>query len=265
MTPTLLAVLAHPDDESLGLGGTLARYAAEGVRVHLVSATRGERGRFFDNEDRPSDAEVGRVREAELRCAADTLGIRGLTFLDYVDGRLDRADPEEAVDRIVEQILRVGPQVVVTFDPFGVYGHPDHVAVAQWTAAAVLSAASAERPGPRHQVHKLYYSVLESGRYELLRTHFRALRTRVDGEERTVVPWPAWSVSARISSEEHWETVWTAVRCHRTQMAIFGQLEELTEADHRSMWGSQSFYRVLSLVNGGRKVETDLFAGLRRP
>ncbi|MFW6079687.1 MAG: PIG-L deacetylase family protein, partial [Gemmatimonadota bacterium] len=137
----LMAVTAHPDDESLGMGGTLARYAAEGVETYLVAATRGERGRFYSPERKPGPDVVGRVREDELRAAARELGMREVRFLDYVDGELDRADPAEAIARIVGHLRRVRPQVVVTFDPFGAYGHPDHIAICQFTTAAVVAAA----------------------------------------------------------------------------------------------------------------------------
>src|SRR5688572_32677364 len=139
---TLMGVLAHPDDESLGMGGVLARYAAEGVATHLVTATRGERGRFFDDANRPDGAEVGRVREAELRAAAQALGVREVRLLGYHDGDLHRAEPREAVRRVAAELRRVRPQVVVTFDPFGAYGHPDHVAICQITSAAIVAAAS---------------------------------------------------------------------------------------------------------------------------
>lgn len=136
-----MAVLAHPDDETLGVGGILAYYAARGVSTHVVSATRGERGPYFTNENRHSDAEVGRVREEELRAAARELGVRDVAFLDYIDGALDRADPREAIARIAGHLRRVRPQVVVTFDPFGGYGHPDHIAISQFTTTAVCVAA----------------------------------------------------------------------------------------------------------------------------
>src|SRR5215216_5868059 len=108
----LMMVLAHPDDESLGVGGSLAHYAGQGVETYVVTATRGERGRFFDNTNRPSDEEVGRVREQELRTAARELGVRHVTFLDYRDKELDSADPAEAIARIVTQLRRVKPDVV---------------------------------------------------------------------------------------------------------------------------------------------------------
>jgi LmbE family N-acetylglucosaminyl deacetylase len=262
----LMAVLAHPDDESLGVGGTLAKYAAAGVEVSLVTATRGERGRHFTNENRPSDEEVGRVREGELRAAARELGIRDVTLLGYLDGELDRADPAEAVGRIVAHLRRVRPQVVVTFDPFGAYGHPDHVAICQLTTAAVLAAADPEYSADAaasHRVTKLYYFVTDQPRWNVYQSAFRRLVSRVDGEDRLAIAWPGWAVTARIDTREQQEVVWGAVQCHRTQLAIYAGLAELSDEEHTALWGSQTFYRALSLVNGGRETENDLFAGIQ--
>ena len=106
-----MAVLAHPDDESLGVGGTLAKYAAEGVDVFLVTATRGDGGRFHGHrggDDRASRPQaLGNIREAELRAAATVLGVREVSLLDYHDQHLDRADPREAVGRIATQLQKV--------------------------------------------------------------------------------------------------------------------------------------------------------------
>src|SRR4051812_22419489 len=157
----LLAVLAHPDDESLGFGGTLARYAAEGVETYLVTATRGERGRFGTLGKRGDPVEVGRVRETELRAAATVLGIREVSILKYPDGSVDQVEPTTAVRAIVGHIRRIQPDVVVTFGPEGAYGHPDHIAISQFTAAAIICAAdcgyrtddgSEEVPRPPHRV-----------------------------------------------------------------------------------------------------------------
>src|SRR6478735_5446176 len=95
----LMAVLAHPDDESLGFGGTLAKYAAEGIETFLVTATRGEAGRFHghpqDDPRHPGPAALGELRERELRAAAAVLGVREVALLDHRDSELDRADPAE--------------------------------------------------------------------------------------------------------------------------------------------------------------------------
>ena len=262
----LLAVLAHPDDECLGNGGAIAHYGAQGVGTYLVCATRGERGRYFDPAlPRPSDDEVGRVREAELRAAAEVLGIREVAFLDYTDGSLDRVDAAEAIGRIVRHVRRIRPDVVITFDPFGAYGHPDHVAICQFTTAACALAGHAghedgERP---HQVRKLYYKSETPESWELYQKAFKRLTSTVDGFERSAVAWPTWSTTARLDTRAQVATVWRAIQCHQTQIAIYAGLRDLTDADHERLWGRQCYYRAYSTVNGGRAVEDDLFEGLR--
>jgi LmbE family N-acetylglucosaminyl deacetylase len=261
----MIAILAHPDDESLGVGGTLARYAAEGVHTSLITATRGERGRYFSNDDRPDDREVGRVREQELRAAAAELGVRELILLDYQDGRLDLAEQTRAIAVIAGHIRRLRPHVVITFDPFGAYGHPDHIAICQLATAATVAAASADsgEGGAPHAVAKLYYFVMDDERWAAYQAAFRTLGTTVNGVERRAVGWPGWSISATIDTRNQWETVWRAVCCHRTQLAIYDALGDLEPEHHRALWGSQTFYRVFSRVHVGREHETDLFTGLR--
>jgi LmbE family N-acetylglucosaminyl deacetylase len=261
----LMTVLAHPDDESLGVGGSLAYYAAQGVETHVVTATRGERGRFYDQTARPSNEEVGRVRERELRAAAAQLGAREVVLLGYGDQELDAAQPSEAVGRIVAQVRRIRPHVVVTFSPDGAYGHPDHIAISQLASGAMVAAAD---PGflpdsPPHRVSKFYYLGWPARLWDLYQRAFKKLTSTVDGVERQVNPWPEWMLTTRVDARAHWQTVWSAVQKHETQMAVYKKLGELTPEQHASLWGDQFFYRVFSLVNGGRRVETDLFEGLR--
>jgi hypothetical protein len=85
----------------------------------------------------------------------------------------------------------------------------------------------------------------------------------VDGQERAAVAWPDWAVSATIDTRGHWQTVWNAVQCHATQLAVYAGLAELSPEQHEALWGSETLYRVLSVVNGGRARETDLFEGVR--
>lgn len=254
----LMAILAHPDDESLGLGGALAKYAAEGIETYVVCGTRGERGRFGDAEVRPAPEEVGRVREAELRAAAGELGVKEVHFLNYIDKDLDQADPDEVIARIVGHLRRIKPQVVLTFNPEGGYGHPDHIAISQFATAATIAAADYE-----YRTSKLYYMVWPEDKWAGYQEAFRDLKTLVDGVERRAAPWPDWAITTRIDTTEYWPQVWRAVQCHKTQLTIYSKLGHLTEEHHRSLWGSQEFYRAFSLVNGGRKLETDLFEGLR--
>jgi LmbE family N-acetylglucosaminyl deacetylase len=158
---TLLAVFAHPDDESFGPGGTLARYAAEGVAVHLICATRGEAG---ERDGAPQDEDLALHRERELRCAADALGLAAVHMLDYRDSgmagspanrhprALAQANPEDVAEKVAHLMRALRPAVVITFDPFGGYGHPDHIAMHRATVSAIELLRPAARPA------KLYYT-----------------------------------------------------------------------------------------------------------
>jgi LmbE family N-acetylglucosaminyl deacetylase len=254
----LMCVLAHPDDESLGTGGTLAKYAAEGVHTYLVTATRGERGRFGNGGERPSDEVVGQTREAELHAAAKELGLRDVTILGYPDGALDSIDPAMAQAAIESHLRRVKPHVVVTFGPDGLYGHPDHIAICQLTTAAALRAADRE-----YAVSKLYYIAWGAKAWAAYQAALKKLTSTVDGVERQAVPFPDWAITTRIDTNAVWPIVLRAVQCHRTQMSTYKNLEALPTEHDRVLWGRQEFYRAFSLVNGGRRREDDLFEGLR--
>jgi LmbE family N-acetylglucosaminyl deacetylase len=266
----LACILAHPDDETLGFGGALSRYSAEGVETYVVTATRGQAGRYKDNSDHPGPEALGRIREQELRDAARLLGVREVQFLDYHDGQLDTVDVREAIAKIVAHLRRIRPHVVATFAPDGGYGHPDHIAISQLAAAAILRAAdagytapSAGDPGAPHAVSKLYYMAWSHATWDAYQAAFKKLISRVDGVERQAAPWPDWEITTVVDTSDHWRTVWKAVQCHVSQMTIYGPLANLSEAHHRQLWGKQELYRAMSLVNGGRRQETDLFEGLR--
>jgi LmbE family N-acetylglucosaminyl deacetylase len=258
----LLAVLAHPDDESLGFGGCLAKYAAEGIETAVVTATRGDAGRFRgvkegEGPGHPGREALARIREGELRAAAAVLGIRDLTLLGYPDGALDQVDPIEAVGRIAQEIRRLRPHVVVSFGPEGAYGHPDHIAISQFAGAAIVAAA------PAHAVSKFYYMAMPEAAMAAYQAAFKKLVALVDGVERQANPWPEWAVTTVVDTRAQWETVWKAVACHDSQIAAYQRLRELGPEHHEALWGRQHFYRVFSTVNGGRRRETDLFEGLR--
>jgi LmbE family N-acetylglucosaminyl deacetylase len=247
------------------MGGVLARCAQEGIDTYVLTATRGQRGRFFDNANRPDDDAVGRVREEELRCAVRELGVRELTLLDYRDGSLDRVDHAEATAAIAAHLRRIRPQVVLTFDQYGAYGHPDHIAICQLATAACIVAADPgfDAGGAPHRIAKLYYMVHDQAKWDAYQSAFKKLVSTVDGVERMATAWPGWAITTRIDTRRQWPVVWRAVQCHRTQNAIYANLANLSEAEHEAIWGTQAYYRVFSTVNGGREPETDLFAGLR--
>jgi LmbE family N-acetylglucosaminyl deacetylase len=260
-----MCVLAHPDDESLATGGVLAQCAAQGVETYLLTATRGERGRYGDGSVWPGPDVVGRTREAELAAAAAELGLREVAVLGYPDGGLDRVDHEEATAIIAGHLRRVRPHVVITFGPEGAYGHTDHIAISQLTAAAIPCAAdpSYDVPGEPHRVSKFYFIAWSPEKWGAYEAALKALVFKVDGQERRVTPWPSWALTTVVDTSQVWPTAWRAVSCHKTQMSIYARLGELPAEHHRALWGTQEFYRVFSCVNGGRARETDLFEGLR--
>src|SRR5512137_2723353 len=176
----ILSVLAHPDDESFGMGGTLALYATRGAAVHLVCATRGEVGEV-DPEHLRDYASIGELRETELRCASGHLGLAGVHFLDYRDSGMPgspdnqhpqalAAQPLEQVAACVAQYIRkIRPQVVLTFDPIGGYYHPDHVAMHKATVRAFALAGDpsfvVEQNGirsslPSYSPQKMYFHTI---------------------------------------------------------------------------------------------------------
>jgi len=270
----LMAVLAHPDDESLGVGGTLAKYASEGVDVFLLTATRGDGGRYHGHrpgdDQHPGAVALANIREKELRAAAAVLGVRDVSVLDYRDQHLDRASPREVVAGVAGHLRRVRPDVVVTFGPDGAYGHPDHIAISQFTTAAIVAAADpafvcggGEAAGRTHSVSKLYYIAWPASTWAAYETALKKLTSTVDGVERQATPWPDWAITTAIDTRQFWPTVWRAVSCHESQVSAYERLQDVLPEHHEALWGCQSFYRVFSTVNGGRTRETDLFEGIR--
>jgi LmbE family N-acetylglucosaminyl deacetylase len=267
-TLKLMCILAHPDDESMGTGGILAKYAAEGVDTYLLCATRGERGWDIHAEDFPGLQALGKMREAELLRAARVLGLKDVAFLDYIDGELDQVDPAQAIARIAYHVRKIRPQVVVTFPPDGAYGHPDHIAISQFTAAALVSAADCNNNHtngyPPHRVPKLYYIVDSKQVRDIFARFFGELAMDVDGVKRLHVAWEDWAITTQVDATSHWQTAWQAVKCHETQVKeLVEVLDNQPDTLHQDIWGRQNLYRVYSLVNAGRKLETDLFEGLR--
>ncbi len=263
----LMAILAHPDDESLGNGGMLAKYAAEGIEIHLVVATRGERGWPGNESEYPGGDALGKLREAEVFAAANVLGLHRLHFLDYLDGELDAAHPAEAIAKIAGHLRRIRPDVVVTFGPYGGYGHPDHIAISQFTTAAIVEAANQGslyyRDLAPHSVSKLYYMAETEEVFAVYQSVFGDLVMHIDGVKRSMVTWPGWSVTTRIDTSHYWRTVSRAISCHRTQLPAYHVLEHLSQQQRETLWSTQCYYRAFSLVNGSRQVEADLFEGLR--
>ena len=159
----------------------------------------------------------------------------------------------------------------MTFGPDGAYGHPDHIAVSQFTSAAIVAAADptctlSDSDGRRepHAVSKLYFLAWPSTTWDAYEQAFKTLVSTVDGVERHAVPWPDWAITSVVDTDHVADTVWRAVQCHASQIASYGHLRRLPDTQVRALWARQCFYRVFSNVNGGRARETDLFEGIPR-
>ena len=191
----MLAVFAHPDDETFRCGGTLALLAQRGVRVQVLTATRGEGG-SCGNPPHCTQDELPALRERELRCACTALGIEPPILLDYQDGDLSEVVPETIVAGILSVVNAVHPQIILTFGPDGISGHPDHVAVSRYTAAAYQRAAD---------VTALYHLAVP-----------QSLADVTDMKQIHAVP--DSTITHIVDVSEVWDVKMTAIRCHRSQM-----------------------------------------------
>jgi LmbE family N-acetylglucosaminyl deacetylase len=218
----LLAIFAHPDDESFRCGGTLALLARGGVGVHVLTATRGEAG---SRGDPPlcSAGQLAAVRERELRNACAALGIEPPRFLDYLDGTLTGEDEEEAAAQVMAMIQELRPKVLLTWPPDGLSGHPDHVAVSRWTALAFQQAAALGLDAPAALYH---LAVPRSVAKALGLSHLHDV--------------PDEQVTLTVDVTPVWEQKLAAIRCHRTQMGRSPILNE-PEEKRRLFLGTEHF------------------------
>ncbi len=278
---TLLAVLAHPDDESFGIGGTLAYYASQGVKVYLVCATRGEVGEV-PPEKLDGFNSIAELRESELKCAAQTLGLSGVYFLDYRDSGMEgsptnrhpqalAAQPvDEVAAKIVVHIRRLKPQVVLTFDPVGGYRHPDHIAIHNATVRAFQQAGNPEfaRDGlEAYEPERLYFHVNSR---KLLRLVVRLMplfgrdphKFGKNGDVDMVrVASDDFPINARIDVRSVLEKKMQAGACHASQGG--GQSSRsLIAFAMRRYSGIESFMRASPPFPKGGKISKDLFEGL---
>ena len=254
---SLLALFAHPDDEAFATGGTLARYAAEGAGVALVCATRGEVGEIADPALATPET-LGDMREAELRCAAAALGLGEVLFLGYRDsGMADtpanedprafaNAPAEEVVARLVGIIRRLRPQVLVTFDPNGGYGHPDHVAIHRHTVAAFHAAGDPARysdQGAPWQPDRLYYLVIPRGAFRRWRERMAeaGVPDAFERAEEEGWGWPDDQIDVVVDVSGMVDAKVAALRCHRTQFGADHPMSRVPEALTREMLGREHF------------------------
>ncbi len=249
----LMAIFAHPDDEAFGPAGTIAKYTAQGVKVALLTVTRGEAG-MTGGLPISGSAELGKVREKELQCTCRALGIDPCHIVGYPDGDVAHADANELEGQMVAFIREQRPQVIVTFGPDGISRHPDHMAVSRLATAAFLSASDAARFPEQlqrglspHRPSKLYYVALP--------------RSLVERFGMELASTPDESISAVIDISAEIGTKVAALKCHRTQAADYNSFLEMGLEQHHMNKEYYVLHR--STLSRPRGEEDDLFAGLR--
>ena len=255
---TVLAAFAHPDDEGFGSGGTLAMLVSRGARVALVCATNGDVGEISD----PSLAtpeNLYQVRQEELRRAMQVTGVPDVRFLNYRDSgmagtednhhpkSLHQAPPDQVVGRLVAVIHEIRPNIVITHDPFGGYGHPDHQAVCRHATGAVSLAgnaaafpAQAWSPGllyyvcfPRSNFRRMWQEMLDQG----ITPPFASLDVDSIGT-------PDEEVTTTLDVSQHVATKIASLNCHQTQMSASGPFARLPAEKVREYMSTEYFMLV---------------------
>jgi len=282
---TLLGFFAHPDDESFGPGGTLARYAAEGVDVHVIIATDGDAGSVEENHQRrDGHTTLAQERGAELANAAVALGITSIWDLPYRDsgmrGSADNEHPRALIQQpvevltadLVDYIRRLRPQVVLTHDPFGGYGHPDHIRCCEaMTAAFYVAGQASPRPAngpPPYAPQKLYYTAFDK---QLLKVVVPLMRWA--GKDPSKV---GRNQDIDLVEISRWETPVHA----KIDVGAYAEQKDAASHAHASQYGGgPAFLRILPGFLRRRiashdsftraypaptaQIESDLFAGVR--
>jgi LmbE family N-acetylglucosaminyl deacetylase len=272
-----MTIFAHPDDESFGVAGTLARATRLGYPVAVVCATRGEEGQIADPA-LATPENLGVVREQELRTAMRAVDVSDVVFLDYIDGHLAEADQEEALGRVVAQIRRFRPDVVITFDANGGYGHVDHMAIHRLTVAGVVAAADPARfpeqiagGAQPHRVRKVYYAVIPRERILKMRDEARARgQDFVPGGDEATIPieemgLPLAEIQTRIRLDDAaFDAKLAAIMSHKTQLPADNPWAQATPEMMRQFAGVETFWLAPTPISDGAypMPEEDVFAGL---
>lgn len=268
----LLAIYAHPDDEILGAGGSLAMAAASGAFVAIVVATRGEAGEI----QRPGTATpetLPHVREQEMRCSARALGVSELIFLDYRDSGMPgtpennhpdafaNADASKVQEQLEAIIDGLQPDVIITFEPFGGYGHPDHKAINRHTLAALDTVN-----GPQGETPRLFYHLLPRALFKEMKRRVQARGGDTSGydemiEDATEERWPDDQIHATIDVSPAIEEKWNAWHCHRTQFGPNSRFRRLPDDEMKELLSTE-YFALARPTPGPNTHLTDLFAPL---
>ena len=278
----LLACFAHPDDEAFPVGAAIAAHASRGVEVRLVTATLGEEGEIRQ-EGAATRETIGSVRRSELAASAQTLGIASHDVLNYRDSGMAGTPPNQRpqayinagddpiVERLIQEIRSFRPQVVLTFGPDGLYGHPDHIAISRHATQAFHQSHNPQIYPQQlqdgltpHQPERLMYSVRPRG----FRTRM-ALRLREAGidfplpsPERANDGVPIEEIHLEFHAGEHLETKLACIKCHFTQLAQDWPYEKVSREVTAHNMGREYYVRAWPPLRPGEAIQEDFFSGL---
>lgn len=274
----LLAIFAHPDDEG-AVAGTLAHYARQGVHVALVCATKGEAGEISD----PSLAtpeNLGTVREAELRCACEVIGIAELHLLGYCDSGMDgtpenekitafiQADPDEIRFKLVKLIREIKPHVVITFEPNGWYGHPDHIATGRYATEAYYLASDSEafpEAGPIWQPNRLFHSAFTLSRFKVIVDYAREHGLNISNFDEVSMEGPdpfEDQITHIMDVRAYIDTRLASLRCHQTQFGEDNIFRQIPPEVQQASMGDETYIQVGPEPEPISAPAGDLFTGI---
>jgi N-acetyl-1-D-myo-inositol-2-amino-2-deoxy-alpha-D-glucopyranoside deacetylase len=276
---TLMAVHAHPDDESIGTGGILARYSALGTKTALVYGTRGEVGEILNPDFAPPSPglKIKDIRTLELDKALKVLGVESVSFLEYRDSGMPgspenhhphsfaQADMQEATGRLVEIIRRIRPHVIVTYNERGFYGHPDHIMANRVTLRAFETAGDplfeSQKGLKPWRPTKLYYTATP---VERLRMRYKMAQERGEkpGFDPEVLGTPEEEITTVMDVREYLPQKLKAITCHQSQIGPNSFIRRLPKEWIEEALGYEYFVCVNGCNPSDRK-ETDLFEGVR--
>lgn len=277
--PGLLAFHAHPDDETIAMGGTMAKYANQGIQVVVITATDGALGEVHNYEDpEPVRARLGEVRAEEISAALDILGVKEQEFLGYRDSGMMgweenlhpncfwQADPQAAAAKLVSKIRKYRPDVMTIYDPHGGYGHPDHINVhrigidAFYASDDVMRFPLADGEEP-WRAQKLYMNAWPRRRM-VAWAEMRLCSGQIDQETAARMRQsgvPDEMVTCWVNVEEFIDSKIDAIRAHRTQIPPDWSMLLVPDDRKAEVLGAEAFVRVFGI---GGSAETDLFAGI---
>ncbi len=278
---SLIGIYGHPDDEQ-GVSGLMAKYARQGVDVTLVCCTRGEAGEIAPGVSATAE-NLGRVREEELRCAAEKIGVQNLYFLDYRDsgmmGTAENNDPRSLwranVLQVAAEVTRIvrrhQPQVMLTFDPGGGYGHPDHIKAHQAATIAYYAAGDSRIFADQTKEGlagwtpvKLYWGAFTRGRFKKAAEMAQqmGMELSVPMQEFLKRGIPDECVTTRVDVSEFVDLKLNALYCHASQMDPNLIWNKLPAEVRRESMKVETLILAESRVAPVQGMETDLFTGI---